>query len=397
MTAATVQSLIADDAFVSEHWGRSPLLIPAAEVLDPPAGAEQVLDLLRSRALRPPYLRVVGGPGKGLLPKEQFTKSRPVGHGWADDSVLPEVVADAFRRGATLVLDEVQDYLPALARFCEALSARLGLRFHASVFVTPPGSQGLDLHFDREEVFVQQLAGSKAWRVYPQLQPLRPQSRTLSEDVGEPLIEHLLQPGDLLYVPICSPHVAVAVESMSIHLSIAARPPAWGELLTDLCRDLTGQYAWSTEYPVGPPRTDAYEAEFAAYAGELADALSSFNPTAVLGGLLAGTARPEPGSTALADLLDGLDSVTRWQQAAPSFRLTEGVTAVAAEQGERITLALGERLISVPGSLRPLLDRLRTGARADELRGLLADPDGIERLLGSLVLQGYVATETGGR
>jgi hypothetical protein len=394
--ATTVRTLVTDDGFIAKHWGREPLFVPAAEVLDPPATAEQIFDLLRSPALRPPYLRVIM-PKTGLLPKELYTTSRKIGHGWADDALRPEVIADAFRRGATLVLDEVQDYLPEARRCCESLSTSLGLRFHASVFITPPGNQGLNLHFDRDEVFVHQLAGAKAWRVHRQLDPLRPEPRTLKEDVGEAVVERVLEPGDMLYVPVCAPHVASAVDSTSVHLTIAARPPAWSELLSELCHELAEQYEWSGEFPVGPPDTSQYADEFASYAGQLAGALDAFNPAAVLGRLLAKSARPEPGTAALADLLEDLDSVTRCEDDHLTYRLTPGVVIDGPDPEGRLRLTLRDRQVALPAGLRPLLDRLADGASPGSLAALLPGEGALTRTLGTLVLQGFVRTDRGDR
>ena len=72
--------------------------------------------------------------------------------------------------------------------------------------MTPKGTQGFAPHYDDIEAFVLQLEGRKRWRVY---QPLNDEStlpRYSSEnfnqdDLPSPILDIILEQGDLLYFP----------------------------------------------------------------------------------------------------------------------------------------------------------------------------------------------------
>jgi lysine-specific demethylase/histidyl-hydroxylase NO66 len=68
------------------------------------------------------------------------------------------------------------------------------------------GTQGFAPHWDDIEAFVLQLEGKKRWQVYaPRSEEEtlpRYSSRDLStEELGEPVLDVTLEPGDLLYFP----------------------------------------------------------------------------------------------------------------------------------------------------------------------------------------------------
>ena len=83
-----------------------------------------------------------------------------------------------------------------------------------SSYLTPSPSQGFGPHYDDAEIFVVQLAGVKRWRLYK-----RPHSkeepRTTAvtqikqKDLGTPIHECELKPGDVMYFPRGLVHQAV--------------------------------------------------------------------------------------------------------------------------------------------------------------------------------------------
>ena len=83
-------------------------------------------------------------------------------------------------------------YWSPVAGFARSLEAALGHPVQVNAYITPPGSQGFDLHQDDHDVFVLQSHGSKRWVVHERhdLPPTR-----------AALIEVDLGPGDSLYIP----------------------------------------------------------------------------------------------------------------------------------------------------------------------------------------------------
>lgn len=97
----------------------------------------------------------------------------------------------------------------------------------SNVYLTPPNSQGFAPHYDDIEAFVLQLEGAKHWRIYaprtPQEHLPRVSSGNFSQDeIGEPVLDVKMLPGDLLYFPRGFIHQAETVEGKhSLHITVS--------------------------------------------------------------------------------------------------------------------------------------------------------------------------------
>ncbi|MFF9127555.1 cupin domain-containing protein [Streptomyces sp. NPDC014889] len=222
------------ESFLRSHWTRTPLLRRGASA-DAFAGLltlPGVADLLTTRALRLPHLRLVRDGVQ--VAESQYTGVRRIGHGTVTDAIVPEKVLSHFSLGATLVLDAVELLVPAVREVCGRLARALACPVDAVAFLTPPDRKGLAPHIDDEDVFVLQLSGTKQWTVHDQLRPVPLTPGALpAGSLGPVALTPLLSPGDLLYVPRGTPHHAASTGGHSLHLSIAARRPTLGALTAD--------------------------------------------------------------------------------------------------------------------------------------------------------------------
>ena len=80
------------------------------------------------------------------------------------------------------------------------------LLLNGNSYLTPAGTQGFAPHYDDIEAFVLQLEGKKRWRVYQplsnaQVLPRHSSPNYEQEQIGEPIIDVILECGDLLYFP----------------------------------------------------------------------------------------------------------------------------------------------------------------------------------------------------
>lgn len=125
----------------------------------------------------------------------------------------------------TLQVHQPQRFDSRLHRFCFALEQRFGCLVGANAYLTPAGSQGLAPHFDDVEIFVCQTEGSKKWKIYAppkgwELSNLH--SRDLHQaELGAPILEVTLKPGDVLYMPRGTVHQAAAQAGFSTHVTIS--------------------------------------------------------------------------------------------------------------------------------------------------------------------------------
>jgi bifunctional lysine-specific demethylase and histidyl-hydroxylase NO66 len=97
--------------------------------------------------------------------------------------------------------------------------------------------QGFAPHFDDVDVYILQVEGRKRWRLYPPL-PGHALPRYSSRDfveaeVGACMLDTILEPGDMLYLPRGTIHQAEALPSEhSMHLTVSAEQRrTWADLL----------------------------------------------------------------------------------------------------------------------------------------------------------------------
>lgn len=217
------------DAFARSHWGVRPLLRSGDDFTDL-LGLDTVDELLSDRGLRTPFLRIAAG-GK-LVPTSAFTGGGGLG-AEVGDQVRDDGVLDQLTRGATLVLQGLHRIWPPLRAFCLGLAGDLGCAVQANAYLTPAGNQGFATHYDTHDVFVLQVAGTKHWQVHEPVQP-DPLERQpwggYAEEVaasaaGPAFLDHVLAPGDLLYLPRGWLHAAAAIDETSLHITLGLRRP----------------------------------------------------------------------------------------------------------------------------------------------------------------------------
>ena len=107
-----------------------------------------------------------------------------------------------------------------------------------NVYLTPPDSQGFSPHFDDIDAFVLQLEGKKLWKVYPprserEMLPRFSSPNFEQGEIGEPVLEAVLEPGDLLYMPRGTVHQACCVPGAhSLHVTISTNQfNTWADVL----------------------------------------------------------------------------------------------------------------------------------------------------------------------
>lgn len=297
--------------FGDEVWGRRPLLVSGASGTD---GWPDLLtldgvdELLSVRGLRTPFLRVAKD-GQTLAERE-FTRGGGVGAGIADQ-VADDEVFRRFADGSTIVLQALHRNWPPIIDFAQSLAADLGHPVQVNAYITPPQSQGFASHYDVHDVFILQLAGTKAWTVHEPVHrwPMRDQTWDQYADAvaqragGEPALSAVLAPGDCLYLPRGFLHSAVAQGGVAAHLTIGVH--TWTELdvtkalLDAAVSDLRSGEPSRAPLPLGiaVDDPDALGAAFASARERLIGALRAVDETEVarrLSARVRATQRAEP-------------------------------------------------------------------------------------------------------
>jgi len=143
---------------------------------------------------------------------------------------FPEIV-DLFeveqyfdKHGATLQVLQPQQHQPPLADLLAELESYFGCLVGSNVYITPASSKGLAPHYDDVEVFIVQLEGTKRWWLHAPLTELPNECSgdLLPEQIGEPLMEFVMEPGDVLYFPRGWVHHAeTGPDTHSAHITIS--------------------------------------------------------------------------------------------------------------------------------------------------------------------------------
>ena len=365
--------------FLDHHWTRAPLHRAGADAsaFADLFSLDDVDRFVSSSASRLPTFRLVRN-GKPLDPS-RYTRTARVGGQSVSGMGDPGRIFDEFRAGATIVLQGLHRSCPPLTRFCRALELELSHPVQVNAYVTPAGSQGLGVHYDTHDVFVLQLAGTKAWSIYDPVlvDPLPSQPwKGTAADAGDPVLSVDLQAGDCLYVPRGFLHSAKAQEALSAHLTIGIVTTTWHDVVRDLVAGIAEEPEFRRPLPPG------YAGDPTALAPEVDEALARFrkwlegvDAEAVATGAARRflSARPPilAGQLHQLGLLEGLDDGSLLRRREGSVCLV-----VPAGDGEQLTVVLGGKELHMPAALEPVMRRIASSGpfRLGELGDVLDGP-----------------------
>jgi len=136
----------------------------------------------------------------------------------------------------TVVIDNIDRFIPQIKSFCQGLGNELGVECRANAYYTPARSRAFDPHFDSHDVFIMQLEGKKVWQIQSGKASLVTK-RTIQASFTEMPLENdtiLLEVGESLYIPRGQIHVAYTESEDSLHLTIGMYPVEWSELVSTM-------------------------------------------------------------------------------------------------------------------------------------------------------------------
>jgi len=176
--------------------------------------------------------------------------------------VFPAVLWDFYNNGCSIRMLNPQTFHNGVWRLCSTLQDHFHNMVGANVYLTPPGTQGFAPHWDDVEVFMLQLEGKKHWKIYSP----RSKEETLprfssgnfeQNEVGTPLLEVDLEPGDMIYMPRGTIHQGNCLsDEHSLHITISAyQLNSWTDLLEKLLpAALTAASQEDLQFREGLPR-----------------------------------------------------------------------------------------------------------------------------------------------
>jgi ribosomal protein L16 Arg81 hydroxylase len=236
--SSILSELVGDfEAFCHNSWQKRPHVHHgSSEFMRDIFSPSDADALLESPLIRPPYLDITNKTK--AIPEKKWTHM--VSEGSIDVVNAPDVnrLADEFAQGSSIYFNSIDDFHNPARACCHAIQAAFYAVTRAVGIVTPPNNQGLGVHFDAFEGFVLQTYGSKRWTIYPRTALPVHSSGVNQADLGEPVMNFILQAGDCLYVPWGFPHLASSEDDVSCHVTIMAEPWTWYQFLQKLLSKL---------------------------------------------------------------------------------------------------------------------------------------------------------------
>lgn len=354
MNQYTFEDLVGDEkVFFAEYFNKKPMLRKASI----PGDARDILsirkldELLHLEVVRPPYIKV-NHNGSGV-PEKGYTRSVVVQGVNITDTVVPEKIYELFRAGATVTWCSLNQIVPELRDFTRIISDKMAVRTDVVGFMTPTKKRGYLPHHDPVDLFIVQTEGTKRWKLWnPPAQRQGDNASYTDEELGEPVIEVLLEPGDVLYLPYNTPHAAAAEDKVSLHLSIMMRPRMWKDLLRETFEQVAADPEFN-QYPhIGELRDSGVESLFRQKITSLAARMESLDAGHELD-RLAELGRHMPGTS----------HGTTFQTIAATDQLTEGAllrrtraaVVFGANESGRTQMTVNGHKIAIPA---PVAEKL---------------------------------------
>ena len=148
-----------------------------------------------------------------------------------NDEIDPKIVLERFEcHGYSLRFLHPQRFSRKLKCLLSAMEAFWGTCAGCNAYLTPRKSQGFRAHYDDIDAFILQVEGAKRWRLFHPSDEEDVLPRFSSQDfqvegsraLGACVLDVVLQPGDMLYMPRGMIHEAVSGDdSDSLHLTLS--------------------------------------------------------------------------------------------------------------------------------------------------------------------------------
>lgn len=250
--------------FFREYWGQRPLVARGTR-----GKYSQLLDwetLNRLLAL-PSISRSIriskGGEilGKDLYSQRHLTE-KSIGVGRVSAQRATKLLQD----GATLIVEGLEDRLPALARLVGEWERICHSRVSINAYCSWNTEPGFKIHADDHDVLILQVVGRKAWRIFgPSLFPPVKGLPIIEEPpICEPVMDLVMDDGDSLYIPRGWWHAVNPCGEATIHFTVGVESCSGFDVLTWLSKILSSNSVIREEVPLisGEARMQAYLEKF---------------------------------------------------------------------------------------------------------------------------------------
>jgi cupin superfamily protein len=270
-----------------------------------------------------------------------------------------------------------------LAQFCRDLEMELGHPTQVNGYVTPPGSQGFDVHADAHDVFVLQAFGRKHWEVHD------PGTTVAAAKASEPQLSVELGAGDSLYIPKGAPHAARTQSDVSGHLTVGILTYTWSDLLREVMSLVEDEETFKDRLPLSFHRDEeGFASAVETKLDELSRWIEKLDPNEAASMMVRKFLTSRPSQ--LMESLQGLLETNEIRDDSVLRRRPRSILHLQI-RGDSLRALLGDRELQMPARLLPVMEQVeeRQEFRVRDLSPWL-DPEGRLVLARRLIREGVL-------
>ena len=242
-----INSSFSKSVFLQKNWQKEALVIKNAFHFDTP---------------------IMTGEDLAGLACEEFIESRIIKtienqKNWACDygPFSEKVFKNLTKKNWTLLVQNVDDFVDDIKPLIKAFDFLPAWRLDDVMFsyATPGG--GVGPHFDYYDVFLLQTSGSREWIIGQDCDTKSPLRNHPDMKLLESFIEkerHILNSGDMIYIPAGVAHWGTALTDDCITASIGFRAPAYSELLAASINKISQNFSPDLRYKDSDIAEDKY-------------------------------------------------------------------------------------------------------------------------------------------
>lgn len=232
-TLADILAPVTTEQFFAEYYDRKPLHVPGTPAKFAAVmgwrDLNRILDQTHIWSTASMKLAVEGQ----LIAPDQYCIRAQGRDGVEVWQPQPARVQEAIRKGASLVLNDIDSLTPGLAAVSNALEAAGIGKAQANLYLSWQSHRAFQSHFDTHDVWAVHVEGEKTWNLYegrfdaPIPAPaFRQLGQAFHDKAKKGLMQQVrLKPGDLLYLPRGWYHDALADSPSSIHIAFGVNAP----------------------------------------------------------------------------------------------------------------------------------------------------------------------------
>lgn len=349
MTAFDLDALLAPYSardFMKKNFGKSYIHIKGdAAKTAPVMTFDRMSELMSMTSIWTPASIMVVLDRKNILPEKYCSVAPGSAGGLRPD---PEKIQSWIRRGASIVLNDIDELSPEVKSIARTLEEATGGLTQANLYFSMRQRQAFGPHYDTHDVFALHCCGEKVWRIYegradgpinhPSFKKSGPEFEKM---VGELAEEVTLRPGDLLYLPRGVYHDALASDNGAVHIAFGVNLPKYLDLLPILWEAAVHSSLMRSDLP-SKPGSLALEKALESMGKELGKI--------VTGGGFRNAAEQMLAAYSPKRRDYDIGELTR---AEPVYLVTSGITVKSANG--KAMLHDGQQGVEVPSGLAPLI------------------------------------------